>query len=134
MQASRLQSPTTKISTTTTSPSLLSTGTSLLGGLGNFGLGFGAVLSSRHVKTDNTPVDEDRILASVERLPVEAWRYRGDDRLHLGPYAEDMARLGLSDGLTINLMDVGGLALASVKALSKRVNQHAARLDLAYAA
>jgi len=90
--------------------------------------GLGAVRSpsSKRLKTDKTPVDDEEVLEVVERLPVETWRYRpglglASEERHIGPYAEDMATLGLSDGLTINPVDVAGLGLAAVKGLAKRV-------------
>ncbi len=101
---------------------------SILGGIGGLLSGIGEVRSpsSSRLKTDKTPVDDEEVLEIVERLPVETWRYKdglglASEERHIGPYAEDMATLGLSDGLTINPVDVAGLGLAAVKGLAKRV-------------
>ena len=58
----------------------------------------------------------EAVHAAVAALPVETWRYKhglglNSDERHIGPYAEDMATLGLSDGVTINPVDVAGLGL-----------------------
>ncbi len=121
-------------STTTTSGLGLSGIGSILSGvgagltaLGPKGVGlFGP--SSRDLKTDKTPVDEDEVLERVEKLPVEAWRYKPGlglgDEPHIGGYAEDFQEsFGLGDGKTLNLMDTTGVLMASVKSLSKKVKK-----------
>ena len=42
---------------------------------------------------------------------------------HVGPMAEDMKGLGLSDGQTVQPMDSAGLGLAAVKDLAKKVSR-----------
>ena len=124
--------------------SILSGGGSLIGGLGlagAFGGAGGAGLassvvaaapffgvSSRDLKTDKTPIDEDEVLERVEKLPVEAWRYKNSlglgDEPHIGTYAENFQEsFGLGDGKTLNLMDTTGVLMASVKSLSKKVKK-----------
>ena len=123
--------------------SLLSGAGSLIGGLGAAGAfgGGGAGLasaavtaapffgvSSRDLKTDKTPIDEDEVLEKVEKLPVEAWRYKSGlgltEEPHIGTYAEDFKEtFGLGDGKTLNLMDTTGVLMASVKSLSKKVKK-----------
>ncbi len=102
---------------------ILGGGGGLLTGLGAVGVNFN---SSKRLKTEKAAVDDEKVLEVVERLPVETWRYKdglglNSEEHHIGPYAEDMATLGLSDGLTINPVDVAGLGLAAVKGLAKRV-------------
>ncbi|MCH9050210.1 MAG: hypothetical protein IIA72_03920 [Proteobacteria bacterium] len=127
--------------------SLLSGAGSLIGGLGAAGaFGGGAaaassfaapvlaaapffgIASSRDLKTDKTPIDEDKVLEKVEKLPVEAWRYKPGlglgDEPHVGTYAESFREsFGLGDGKTLNLMDTTGVLMASVKSLSKKVKK-----------
>ena len=85
-------------------------------------------VSSKDLKTDKTPIDEDRILEKVERLPVEAWRYKPglglNDKPHIGTYAEDFREtFGLGDGKMLDLVDTTGVLMASVKSLSKKVKR-----------
>ena len=85
-------------------------------------------VSSRDLKTDKTPIDEDKVLEKVEKLPVEAWRYKKGlgltEEPHIGTYAEDFQEsFGLGDGKTLNLMDTTGVLMASVKSLSKKVKK-----------
>ncbi len=98
-----------------------------LGAIGSAG-GFGAIFSSRDLKTDKTQIDEDEVLEKVAGLPVEAWRYKPGLGLttepHVGTYAEDFQEtFGLGDGKTLNLMDTTGVLMASVKSLSKKVKK-----------
>ncbi len=105
---------------------ILSAAGPLLSGAGAFGALFAA--SSRELKTDKIPIDEDKVLEKVEKLPVEAWRYKSGlglgDEPHVGTYAEDFRdSFGLGDGKTLNLMDTTGVLMASVKSLSKKVKK-----------
>jgi hypothetical protein len=77
-------------------------------------------VSSKDLKTDFSDVDADDVLHSLVELPVLSWRYKKDTRgeRHVGPVAEDFERLfKLGDGKTISTVDVGGIALAAIKAL-----------------
>ena len=108
-------------STTSTSDPL-GTAAKLAGGIGAVLTGF----SSRDLKTDKAPIDEDEVLEKVASLPVEAWRYKEGLGLttepHVGTYAEDFREtFGLGDGKTLNLMDTTGVLMASVKSLDKKV-------------
>ena len=99
----------------------------LLGGIGGVLSGLGGIFSSsKDFKTDKAPLDEEAVLAKVERLPIERWRYKTGlglgEQEHVGPYAEDFREsFGLGDGKTISLIDSSGVALAAVKGLAKRV-------------
>ena len=101
-------------------------GISALGG----GLeGVGAVTrpstaSSRDVKTDKRILDEEDIAEKVIDLPVESWRYIGDEKEHVGPYAEDFTEaFGLGDSKTIDLRDLAGVTMAAVKGLGKKIER-----------
>ena len=102
----------------------------VLGGAGAFLTGAKAVglFSSRDLKTDNAPIDEDAVLEKLEELPVETWRYKPetakDERMHIGTYAEDFREaFGLGDGETLDMIDTTGVLMAAVKALSKKVKR-----------
>ena len=101
-----------------------------IGGVGGLLQGVGALsaFSSRTLKEEKEPVDEDTVLAAIEDMPVERWRYKpglglGEER-HIGPYAEDMRdRLGIGDGTKIPIVDAIGVGLAGTKALARRVER-----------
>ena len=102
----------------------------ILGGAGAFLSGIGAIkaASSRDLKTDKTPIDEDVVLAKVVALPIEAWRYKDglglNDRPHVGVYAQDFQEtFGLGDGKTIDFIDTTGVTMAAIKSLGKKVER-----------
>jgi hypothetical protein len=57
----------------------------------------------------------------IKNVDSEEWEYKepikGLEGKHVGPYAEDMKKIGLSDGNTVNPADTAGLALAGVQKL-----------------
>jgi len=84
--------------------------------------------SSKKVKENMRAVAGKGILAKIETLPVERWKYKkgvADEGEHIGPYAEDVhARFGdkaAPGGKMIDLISMNGIALAGVKALLDRV-------------
>jgi len=82
--------------------------------------------SSRAVKTDIHPVDEQAVLEDVESLPVSEWRYEDEpDVGHMGPMAEDFHEtFGLGpDEEHIASLDTAGVALAAIKGLSERLDE-----------
>ena len=63
------------------------------------------------------PVAHD-ILRKVAGMPVSQWTFRGEDRQHVGPMAQDFyASLGLGDGHGISVIDAQGVTLLAVKGL-----------------
>jgi hypothetical protein len=73
------------------------------------------------------PVDEDTVLAGVERLDVSRWSYKWDDPTirHIGPMAQDFAaafEVG-ADDRKIHPIDMNGVALAAIKALKQTVDR-----------
>lgn len=109
-----------RISTTTSAPSALQSIGGIASGVGALATGF---FSSKELKTDKQPVDALKALEVVERLPVESWRYHGEDILHLGPYAEDFHKeVGTGDGVSISIIDHLGLLTAALKGLAKKVD------------
>ena len=88
-------------------------------------LGAAAIMASDpDIKEDKSPVDDDKILKNVSSLPVESWRYKGGDpNKHIGPYADDWAERFGGDGHFIDIPSAFGVAMSSIKALTKKVDQ-----------
>jgi len=104
------------------------------------GLGLGAkylMSSSEEVKEDKVPVQGELILAGLDSIPVEAWKYKegeGDGGEHIGPYAEDMQEQ-FGDGVApggkaIDLVSMNGITLAAIKELSKKVKRIESEMGL----
>jgi hypothetical protein len=94
---------------------------SLLSGIGSIA-GSGLFGSSKELKDKVSTPSTQEILNAVKDLDVDVWKYRSTDRKHLGPYAEDFAeKFGVGDGKTINIIDMMGIMLASIKELGKQV-------------
>jgi hypothetical protein len=92
--------------------------------------------SSRSFKAPDGSVDAAALLAAVQSLPVETWRYKTETGLetrpHIGPYAEDFhAAFGVGDGVTINPIDAMGVCLAAIQALTQKVEMLEAELEKA---
>jgi hypothetical protein len=80
------------------------------------------------LKKNYRKIDANEILERLLSIPVEKWEYLYPDRDtqgdHIGPYAEDFQMsFQVGDGKTINYMDAIGVLIASVQALSKRVEE-----------
>ncbi len=89
--------------------------------------------SSRTLKKNITPVDDDDILAKVDQMSIYRWSYKtqGDDVEHIGPMAEEFYetfKLG-GDERAIGTLDPAGVSLAATKALIKENNDLKARLE-----
>jgi hypothetical protein len=77
--------------------------------------------SARAVKTDFAPVDGRDVLARLQTVPIQRWRYRTEEPSvrHLGPVAEDFQgafQVGGREG-TLSVVDTAGVALAAVQGL-----------------
>lgn len=99
-----------------------------LGGLGSVLGGIGSIASafttpcSRELKNPISKPSTKEILDQVNKLDIETWRYKDIDRVHLGPYAEDvLEKLGIGNGKSINMLDMVGALFASVQELSKQL-------------
>jgi len=96
-------------------------------------MGSSFMASSRDYKLPGRPVDHDAALAIVQTLPIEIWRYKSDfkdDNEHVGTYAEDWHdATGLGDGKTIDLLDLTGVLMSAVKALSAEVQELKEQID-----
>ena len=100
-------------------------GNALMGGLGQLAGTLGGAMifkSSRAIKDRVGEAESDKAVDAVKRLPVDLWRYKGDDKDHIGTYAEDFREItGLGDGRTIDVIDALGLLTAAVKGLIDRI-------------
>lgn len=96
--------------------------------LAGAGLGAAARWSAKDLKTDKKPVDAEGLSRTVAKLPVDEWRYKpgvSDEGRHIGPYAEDMAKLGAAtpDGRKIDPISEAGLTMAATKGLAQRLDR-----------
>lgn len=103
-------------------------------GLGSL-LGLAVAASSKKLKTNKTPLDEDAVLSAVKKMPVESWKYNdgvADGGEHIGPYAEDVHQAfgdkAAPGGKAIDLVSMNGIGLASIRALAKQVDRIESRL------
>ncbi|MGE8688638.1 MAG: tail fiber domain-containing protein [Achromobacter sp.] len=100
-----------------------------LGSLIGTGMMAGAMaFSSKELKEDGAPVDDEQALAGLTKVPVETWKYRkgvADSGEHAGPYAEDMqAQFGdqvAPAGVGLDMVSVSGVHHAAIRALAKKV-------------
>jgi len=116
------------------SPSSMGGIGSMLGGAASL---YTAFKSSKKAKTDKTPVSAELITKGLQRIPVEAWRYKegeGDGGEHIGPYAEDVNRefgdRAAPGGDKIDLVSMNGLALAGIKSLADRMDKMESRVGM----
>lgn len=93
--------------------------------------------SSKKIKTDKTPISAEVITKGLQRIPVEAWKYKegeGDGGEHVGPYAEDVQRefgdAAAPGGEKIDLVSMNGLALAGIKSLADRMDKMESRVGM----
>lgn len=105
--------------------------------IGNLG-SIGATLysSASELKENKEPLS-DSILDKLVMLPIEFWNYkpataaaiRGDNgNTHIGPYAGDFKEIfGVGDGMTLNIVDLFGVVMQSIKELALKVEELNAR-------
>ncbi|MCP2517394.1 tail fiber domain-containing protein [Achromobacter mucicolens] len=102
-----------------------------LGSLIGTGVMAGAMMfSSKELKEDGAPVDDDAALDGLTQVPVESWKYQNgvaDGGRHVGPYAEDMqAAFGdevAPAGVGLDMISVSGKHHAAIRALAKKVER-----------
>ena len=103
-----------------------------LGSLLGTGLMAGAMMfsSSKELKEDGAPIDDDAALEGLAQVPVESWKYQdgvADGGRHVGPYAEDMqAAFGdevAPGGVGLDMISVSGKHHAAIRALAKKVER-----------
>lgn len=90
-------------------------------------------LSSRTAKQDFRNTDGQVLLAKLDKMQIDTWRYKGAPATerHLGPVAEDFhAAFGLGkSNRYIAPTDMAGVALASVKALQEEIKLRDQRIE-----
>lgn len=103
-----------------------------MGGSGGFGW-----WSSKKLKTDKQPIDAEVITKGLQKIPVEAWRYKegaGDEGEHIGPYAEDVHRefgnTAAPGGKMVDPITLTGLAIASAKDSADRLDRIEKKLGM----
>ena len=83
--------------------------------------------SSPDLKMDSQRMDRPDVLEAVKGMDTDSWEYKPETGLppgrHIGPYADQMQAIGMSDGKTVDVADTAGLALASVKQLAKDLDE-----------
>jgi hypothetical protein len=89
--------------------------------------------SSREFKENFEDINEEELLAKIEKLDIKKWNYKGTDEVHIGPIAEEfkaLFELGVKDdNQHISTLDGNGIALKSVQILSKKVGEKDKQID-----
>lgn len=81
--------------------------------------------SSRELKHEFSPVDNQGILDRLMKLPITEWSYRADGSFsrHIGPVTEDFEELfgmGTREG-RLNALDLSGVTLAAIQGVNQRL-------------
>jgi hypothetical protein len=94
---------------------------------------FGAILgaglnyfmgSSKDFKYKLDDIDPISVSYKFEKLDIDRWEYKegyGDERVHIGPYAEDVQELGMGDGKMVDLLSMIGMTMAAVQGIAQRL-------------
>jgi hypothetical protein len=89
--------------------------------------------SDRNLKEGFACVDPSDILSRAAALPIESWSYKAQGQAvrHIGPMAQDFhAAFNVGENNRfINLIDANGVALASIQALYKMIEERDARVE-----
>lgn len=90
--------------------------------------------STRKIKAGFAPIDDDRLLSELRRLPITTWSFTEDPTYaaHVGPVAEDFYRaFGLgTDSTSLVIQDLAGVALASAQAVDRTTMRIEQSLEL----
>jgi len=86
-----------------------------------------AAPSDRNLKEHFSPIDAQDILTRLATLPIETWNYKTQDSSirHIGPMAQGFAAaFGVGeDDKHINFVDANGVAIASIQALYRMLQE-----------
>jgi hypothetical protein len=89
--------------------------------------------SDRNIKDNFHSIDQQAILEELQAVVVQSWNYKSDGPSvrHIGPMAQDFAAaFGFDhDEKHIYLVDVAGIAFASIQALAQQIAALQAELD-----
>ena len=87
--------------------------------------------SDRNKKEEIYDLDNYRVLQLLEDLPIYEWQYKGQERRHIGPMAQDFhAAFGLGDDdKTIASIDADGIALAAIKAQQEIIDKQSEMIE-----
>lgn len=103
-------------------PNYRSAGQNILSGAAT--LGGLLMMSDRDAKTDKQPTNPEKGLLAIRQIPLEEWRYKGDDAPHVGTYSQDFYKaLGMPPRSTIDAVDMFGALTGAVKSLDRKVNR-----------
>ena len=101
------------------------------------GAAYGIYKSSKKLKTDKKHVDGKKVTEGLQRIPVDAWKYKkgvADGGKHVGPYAEDVQRefgdKAAPGGKKIDLISMNGIALAVGKNNANRLDRIERKIGL----
>jgi len=76
-------------------------------------------MSAKELKED---FEETNTLDKLISIPVETWRYKGEEDRHINTYAKDFQEtFGVGDGQKIMIMDAIGVLMRSVQELAIEV-------------
>ena len=99
-------------------------GAGLLGGGGNAMLlpAMAGLMSDKNAKENFEEVDSKDVLKLLAKLKVSKWNYKGDNKRHIGPMAQDFKKLFAvgTDDKHIDVIDAIGVLIAAVQQLEKR--------------
>ena len=94
---------------------------------------FGAILgaglnwamgSAKRYKDKLDDIDPIVVSYQFENLDIDRWQYKEglfDEGVHIGPYAEDVQELGMSNGDTVDLLSMIGMTMAAVQGIAQRL-------------
>jgi hypothetical protein len=88
-------------------------------------------LCSREFKDTVSPANIGEVASAIYSLPVDLWRYKGSDAVHLGTYAEEFnkALTATPDLPYIKVGDIVGALIATVQDQNKRIEELEALLS-----
>ncbi|MEO7109418.1 MAG: tail fiber domain-containing protein [Polyangiaceae bacterium] len=90
-------------------------------------------VSDRNQKHALAPVDEQKILESVSKMPITTWSYDSDKASvrHIGPMAQDFhAAFGVgATDRAYDPIDAHGVAFAAIKALNEKLDEQNVRIE-----
>lgn len=101
----------------------------MYGALGSAAIMAMMMMCSRVLKDDQGEQDAQETLDAVKTLPLRKWRYKDEQREHIGTYAEDFhAALKLPKSQQISVVDMFGALLGSVQAINTRLEKLESRI------